>query len=217
MTSGNSTWRCRARARTRIQPEANTGNGSAKRRDQRSAMATGGAITIAPAKSCCHSSSVAGASGPRSTPMRFIQRVQLCQRAMHVNRPVVTRLAQQTDKPLRLAERIGADQMRALGKLRDRFQKLCDLARVIGMAEHRQAECRFGYEYVAWNGLEGWAGRIAAALVIAGYNDREPFQRITTCADPRMCPAGTSVTSTPLWEIVSPYCAACVAPAKSSP
>ena len=43
--------RWRARVRTRIQPDANAGTGSANRRDHRSASSLGGATTMAPAKS----------------------------------------------------------------------------------------------------------------------------------------------------------------------
>ena len=63
----NRHWTWRARARTRIQPDAKAETGSGKRRDQRSARAEGGAMITAPLKSALPSS-VAGASGPRSTP-----------------------------------------------------------------------------------------------------------------------------------------------------
>ena len=67
MTSGSSTPPCRARWRTRIQPEAAATTGSGRRRDQRSAMAEGGASTICPASSA-FAASVAGSSGPSGTP-----------------------------------------------------------------------------------------------------------------------------------------------------
>ncbi len=51
ITSGNSTPRWRARARTRIQPEAKAVTGSANLRAQRSLSAEGGQITISPANS----------------------------------------------------------------------------------------------------------------------------------------------------------------------
>ena len=69
MISGSSTARWRARALTRIQPDANAVTGSAKRRDQRSAMAEGGAMTISPGRAF-RVSPVAGASGPSLTPCR---------------------------------------------------------------------------------------------------------------------------------------------------
>ena len=51
ITSGSSTPRDFARCRTRIQPEAIATTGSASRRAQRSAIAPGGASTIAPTSS----------------------------------------------------------------------------------------------------------------------------------------------------------------------
>ena len=48
-------------------------------------------------------------------------------RAMQIDRPLVSGRADQRDHALRLAERIGADEMRALGKQRDRMQELVDL------------------------------------------------------------------------------------------
>ena len=48
MTSGSSTPRWRARARTRIQPEAKAVTGSVSRRVQRSCSADGGQSTISP-------------------------------------------------------------------------------------------------------------------------------------------------------------------------
>src|SRR5918996_1096582 len=71
ITSGNSTPRCRARARTRIQPEAKLAQ-------------------VDPAADV-----VAG---------------DRLQRAMQINRLVVARLANERDHPLRLAERIRADE-----------------------------------------------------------------------------------------------------------
>ena len=68
ITSGSSTPRERARWRTRIQPEARHTTGSASRRAQRSAMAPGGAITMAPASSALFAT-VAGRSSPSGTPI----------------------------------------------------------------------------------------------------------------------------------------------------
>ena len=59
----------RARARTRIQPEAKAGSGSGKRRVQRSSMADGGQMTMAPAKSLPLALlDVAGAMRPSAMP-----------------------------------------------------------------------------------------------------------------------------------------------------
>ena len=51
ITSGNSTPRCRARARTRIQPDAKAVTGSGNRRVQISEVADGGANVMVPARS----------------------------------------------------------------------------------------------------------------------------------------------------------------------
>ena len=69
MTSGSSTPRWRARARTCIQPEAKATSGSAKRRTQVAAKAEGGPSTIVPAKSrALPRATVASASAPRAMP-----------------------------------------------------------------------------------------------------------------------------------------------------
>ena len=92
---------------------------------------------------------------------------------MQIDRLVVSRLADQRDHALRLAERIGADQMRALGKQRDRMQKLADLAVGIAVPEHRKTEGRLGDEHVARHQLERRAGRIGDILVIAGGDNTQ--------------------------------------------
>ena len=97
----------------------------------------------------------------------------LLHRAVQIDRRVVAGLAQQRDHALRLAERIGADEMRALGKQRDRAQQLGDLAVGIAVAEHRQREGRLGDEHVARHQLERRAGRIGDVLVVAGGDDAQ--------------------------------------------
>ena len=92
----------------------------------------------------------------------FIVVRDLLHRAVQIDRRVVAGLAQQRDHALRLAERIGADQMRALRKQRHRRQQLLHLVRRIAMAEHRQAERRLGDEDVAGHHFERRAGRIGA-------------------------------------------------------
>ena len=84
------------------------------------------------------------------------------ERAVQIDRLVVAGLADERDDALRLAERIGADEMRPLGKQRDRMQQLGDLAVGIAVAEHRQSERRLGDEHVASDQLERRAGRIGA-------------------------------------------------------
>ena len=59
--------RCRARARTRIQPEANAVTGSGKRRVQMSAVADGGASVMVPARSAFFMP-LAGRKSPSAMP-----------------------------------------------------------------------------------------------------------------------------------------------------
>ncbi|MNS36633.1 hypothetical protein D3C72_688270 [compost metagenome] len=101
----------------------------------------------------------------------LIQPVQPFQGAVDIDGLVIARLAQQPDEALRLAERIGADEMGAFGELLDRAQQPSDLLDVRRMAKDRQAERGLGDEDVARHGFEGGAGGIATALVVAGGGD----------------------------------------------
>ena len=67
ITSGSSTPDCRARCLTLIQPEATASTGSGNRRDQRSLMADGGAMTTCPASSALGTSSD-GRNSPSAMP-----------------------------------------------------------------------------------------------------------------------------------------------------
>ncbi len=89
-------------------------------------------------------------------------------RAVQVDRAVPAGLAQQRDHPLALAERVGADDVRALREQRHAVQQLLDLVRGGRVAEHRQGEGRLGDEHVARDRHERRAGRIRRALVVAG-------------------------------------------------
>ena len=90
---------------------------------------------------------------------------------MEIERAVVAGLADQGHDALRLPQRIGADDMRPLGKEPDRFQELADLSMGGRVAEDRQAEGRLGDEDVAGHGFEAGASRVALALVIPGGDD----------------------------------------------
>ena len=90
---------------------------------------------------------------------------------MQIDRRVVSRFADQCDDALRLAERIGADQMRTFRKQRHRGQELRHFIGGIAMAKHRKAEGGFGDEHIARHHLERRAGRIGCVLVIAGRYD----------------------------------------------
>ncbi len=122
--------RCRARWRTRIQPDARHVTGSASRRAQRSAIADGGASTMAPASSA-FAATVAGRRSPSGTPSAR-RRAQRQQRAVQVDRPVPAGLAQQRDQPLALAQRVAADDVGALREQRHAVQQPADLARAGG-------------------------------------------------------------------------------------
>src|SRR5690606_7050839 len=83
----------------------------------------------------------------------------------------VAGIADEADDALRLAERIGAHEMGALGKLFGRADQLADLLAVGRVAGDRQAERRLGDEDVAVDRLERFAGRVGPALVVAGCDD----------------------------------------------
>ena len=146
--------------------------GSGKRRAQTSFSAEGGQSVIVPASSALLAPRTGAQFAERDAALDVIVR-DLLHRAVQIDRRVVAGLAQQRDHALRLAERIGADQMRALGKQRDGTQKFCDLAVGIAVAEHRQREGRLGDEDVAGHQLERRAGRIGDVLVIAGGDNAQ--------------------------------------------
>ena len=77
-------------------------------------------------------------------------------------------LAQERDHTLRLAERIGADEMGALRKQRQRVEQFGDLQTRVAVAKNRQRKRSFGNEKVARHELEWRAGRIGHVLVVAG-------------------------------------------------
>ena len=93
---------------------------------------------------------------------------------MQVDRLVVAGLARQLDHALRLAEAVGADEMRALGLARDGGEQAVDLGLRRLVAEHGQRERRLGDEDVAWHHLEGRARRVGCALVVAGDDGALP-------------------------------------------
>jgi hypothetical protein len=106
----------------------------------------------------------------------LVEVAELRQRAVDVDRLVVARLAQQPDHALRLAERIGADHVGALGELRTEASSARPRPRR-RVAEDRQAEGRLGDEDVAGDRLEGQAGGVGLALVVARDDDRVPRAR----------------------------------------
>ena len=171
-------------------------SGSGSRRDQRSAMAEGGASTISPFSSS-RLAPVADLSVAEAHAERFVKRAAFDQRAVQIDRALIARLAQQRDHALAFAEAIDADHMRALGKLRARLQQLRHLLARVAMLEHRQREGRLGDEQIARHELEGGAGRIGAR---ACSRPRPRRGRPSTRSALARCRArgrqGTSVTVT---------------------
>jgi hypothetical protein len=98
--------------------------------------------------------------------------------AVQVDRLVVSGLADQRDHALRLAERIGTDEMRAVGKQRDGTQELCYLGLGVAVTKDRQPEGCLGNKYVTADKFERDAGRIHDILVIARGHDSQ-----TLCLD----------------------------------
>ena len=105
----------------------------------------------------------------------LVQAAQRHQRAVEVDGPVPSRFPQQRDQPLALAERVAADDVRALREQRHRAQEPGDLALGRRVAEDRQAEGRLRHEHVAGHRLEGRAGGVARALVVAGDHGPAPL------------------------------------------
>ena len=91
-------------------------------------------------------------------------------RAVQIDRLVPAGAAQLGDHPLRLAQRIGADQqtMVRLGFQPGKY--LVELAGDRRMPEHRQAKGRLGDEDIAGHRLERRAGRVRPPLEVAGDN-----------------------------------------------
>ena len=103
---------------------------------------------------------------------------------MQINRLVVSGRADQRDHALRLAERIRADEMRALGKQFDRAQQLGDLGIRIAVAKHREPEGRLGDEGIAPDRLERRASRVGHILVVARCDHAR-----AVCGDANLCRA----------------------------
>ena len=87
--------------------------------------------------------------------------------AVQVDGPIEALLAQQRHHALRLAERIGADDVRALRKERHGGEELAHLGPGVRVAEDRQTEGRLRDEHVAGHDFVGRAGRVLGPLVVA--------------------------------------------------
>ena len=106
-------------------------------------------------------------------PLAGIIGAQFFLRAMKENRRVMSGLADQLDHPLRLAKRIGTDDMAAFRLFLYRGQKTRNLLSRVRMLEDRQPEGCLGDEQIAGNKLEILGRTVGMRLVIAG-DDRDP-------------------------------------------
>ena len=140
--------------------------GSGNLRDHTSWIAEGGQSTMAPWSFPRSVATTFGVS-PERDALALVELGQFLHGAVEIDRLVVAGLPQQGHDPLRLAERVGADDMGALGEQRDGIEELTHLARRVRHPEDRQAEGRLGDEDIAGHHLEGQAGRVVGALVIA--------------------------------------------------
>ena len=89
---------------------------------------------------------------------------------MQVNGRVPARLTQQRYNPLRLAQCIGANDMRSLGVKRHAGQQPPDLVYGRWVAEDRQRKRRLSHEHVAGDRYEWPAGWIRAAFVVTAHD-----------------------------------------------
>src|SRR5262245_22758414 len=94
---------------------------------------------------------------------------------MDVDRFAIAGGADQRDDALRLAERVSADEMRAVRELAHRIAELSDLAAIVGMSKDRQREGRLGDEDIAGDRFEPRTSRVGTPLVVAGGDDPRPI------------------------------------------
>src|SRR5260221_385882 len=120
------------------------------------------------------SASSSATQRPQRHALFLIERAERQQRPVEIDGIGVTLSAQQRQHALALAERIDADDMTALREELHRMEQLADLLRIGWMAEYRQPEGRLGDEDIAALRLEGRAGRVGPALVVAGDDDAAP-------------------------------------------
>ena len=98
----------------------------------------------------------------------LVELVQSLDRAVEVDRIVMPARTKLGDDPLRFAERISADQYAAARIGVQAVKQPVDLAASVGVAEHWKSERGLGDEDIARHRHEARAGRVRAALVIAG-------------------------------------------------
>src|SRR5262249_27453982 len=95
------------------------------------------------------------------------------ERAVQVDRRIVSGKAQEGDHALRLAERVDTDEVRAVGKEGEGAQHFADLERTLAVAKYRQREGRFGDQEIARQALKGCAGWIRHGFVVTGYQQSQ--------------------------------------------
>ena len=108
-------------------------------------------------------------------PLAGIIGAQFFLRPVQEDRRVMAGLADQPDHPLRLAKRIGANDMAALRLRLYRSQKTRNLLFRVGVLEDRQPEGRLGDEQIAGDQLEILRGAVGMRLVVAGDNRDPPL------------------------------------------
>ena len=111
---------------------------------------------------------------PQINPLAGIIGAQFFLCAVKEDRRVMPGLADQLDNPLRLAKRIGADDVTAFRLRRDRRQKPGDFLARVRMLEHRQPKGRLGDEKIARHKFKGLGGAVGMRLVVAGDNHDPP-------------------------------------------
>src|SRR5262249_7370653 len=122
ITSGNATPCWRARGRTRHPPQAQTGNGGGKSGGPKSVKAARGQED----RDRAGEIGLGGAARePQLAKRNAALSVVVCDflhRAVQIDWRLVARFSQERDQALRLADRIGADEVRTFGKQRNRMQ-----------------------------------------------------------------------------------------------
>src|SRR5690606_29074333 len=114
-----------------------------------------------------------GADIAERNTVRLVELRETLDRAVHVDRLVVAGIVDERHEPLRLAERIGTDEMRALGKQLDAFQQLRDFVLGWRMAEDGEPERGFADEEIAADRLERAGRAVGEALVVARDDSAE--------------------------------------------
>src|SRR4029078_11672853 len=101
-------------------------------------------------------------------PETLIQRATSSERTVEIDRPLISRIPQQYDPPLSLAEPISADHMGRFREQRARLEQLGDLVFRVAMPEHRKREGRLADEEASRHALTRPASWVARGLIVPG-------------------------------------------------